>query len=46
MAAIWSYQLLSYLTSDHLSEPINFYNTLASDRHSLTLSIIDLPGTY
>ena len=38
--AIWHYQLLSYLTSDSRSEPINFYNILVSDRHDLTLSII------
>jgi len=37
---IWRYQLLSYLMSDHRSEPINFYNILVSDRHDLTLSII------
>ena len=40
VVAIWRYQLLSYLTSDHRSEPINFYNILVSDRHDLTLSII------
>ena len=38
--AIWRYQLPSYLTADSRSEPINFYNILASDRHDLTLSII------
>jgi len=32
--------ILSYLTSDSRSEPINFYNILVSDRHDLTLSII------
>ena len=31
---------VSYLTSDHRSEPINFYNIFVSDRHDLTLSII------
>ena len=40
VVAIWCYQLLSCLTSDSRSEPINFYNILASDRHDLTLSII------
>jgi len=28
--------------SDHRSEPIDFYNNLASDGHDLILSIIDL----
>ena len=39
VVAIWRYRLLSYLTSDHRSEPINFY-ILVPDRHDLTLSII------
>jgi len=27
IVVMWSYQLLSYLTSDRHSQPINFYNT-------------------
>ena len=36
VVAIWRYQLLSYLTSDHRSETINFYNILSNISYLLS----------